>query len=117
MRLRQPHRQSIQFARPARSDPGSEGGFAMLLTVIVMMIVMVLVTVVFSQGMQSQPLARQGQNYQAALQAAESGIQDYIDRLDNNTTYYLLNNTDATNPAMRNGLTWQSPPTSTRWAA
>ncbi|HET9078371.1 MAG TPA: hypothetical protein VFN68_15660 [Acidimicrobiales bacterium] len=85
-------------------------GFAMIMTVVVIMIVMVLLTAIFDQGIEGLPLARQAQDYQAALQAANSGVEDYINRLDNNTTYYTLGNNDASNPAMENGGRW------TTWA-
>ena len=86
----------------------------MVMTLIVMLIVVSLITVIFTQGIQSLPLARQSQDYQAALQAADSGVQDYINRLDNNTSYYL-NQYDSSNPAMENDTT--GTPKWTSWAA
>ncbi len=72
---------------------------ALLITVIAMLIVTLLLTVVFSTGLQSLPLAQHAQQYQAALQAADTGVQDYVSRLDANTAYYL-NTADSNNPAM-----------------
>jgi Tfp pilus assembly protein PilX len=97
---------SKTYKMKAREDHG----FAMIMTVMVLMVVIVLLSLIFAQGMQTLPLARQAQDYQAALQAADSGIEDYINRLDNNTTYYTLGNTDASNPALENGSQW------TTWA-
>ncbi len=71
---------------------------AMVITVLVLVVVMTLLTVVFDQGVQSLPLARHAQDYQAALQAADAGVEDYINRLDNNSSYYLYTS-DAQNPA------------------
>jgi Tfp pilus assembly protein PilX len=85
------------------------------MTIIVLFIVMLLLVVIFNDGMSALPIARNSQNYQAALQAADSGVEDFINRLDNNTTYYTTT-TDATNPALQNGV---SPWTATNgtWAA
>jgi Tfp pilus assembly protein PilX len=73
------------------------------MTIIVLFIVMLLITVIFNDGISALPIARNSQNYQAALQAAESGVEDFINRLDNNTTYYTTT-TDTSNPALQNGV-------------
>jgi hypothetical protein len=80
------------------------------MTIIVLFIVMLLITVIFNDGISALPIARNSQNYQAALQAADSGVEDFINRLDNNTTYYATTS-DLTNPALENGSSW------TTWAA
>jgi len=90
-------------------SPTGESGFAMIMTLTVMMITMALVAVIFAAGIEALPLARQAQDYQAALQAADAGVQDYINRLDDNTTYYL-ETSDPSNPALENGSSW------TTWA-
>jgi len=87
---------------------------ALIVTIIVMFVVVTLITIIFTEGMQALPLARQAQNYQAALQAAESGVQDYINRLDNNTAYYL-SQYDSNNLALENDSS--GTPTWTSWAA
>jgi Tfp pilus assembly protein PilX len=87
---------------------------AMVITVIVMFVIVTLITIIFEEGIQALPLARQAQNYQAALQAAESGVQDYINRLDNNTAYYLTQY-DSANTAMENDTS--GTPTWTTWEA
>jgi hypothetical protein len=69
------------------------------MTVMVMFIIVILITVIFNQGIQTLPLASAAQNYQNALQAAEAGVQDYINRLDTNSTYYTQT-ADSTNPAL-----------------
>jgi Tfp pilus assembly protein PilX len=98
----------------ASTVPPSEGGMALIVTIIVMFVVVSLITIIFTEGMQALPLARQAQDYQAALQAAESGVQDYINRLDNNTAYYL-SQYDSTNTALENDTS--GTPTWTSWAA
>src|ERR1700722_4041964 len=90
----------------------SDQGMAMVICVIVMFIIVALITIIFNEGIQTLPLARQAQDYQAALQAAESGVQDYINRLDNNTAYYL-SQYDAANLALENDTT--GTPTWTTW--
>ncbi len=87
---------------------------ALVITIIVMFVIVTLITVIFNQGIQALPLARQSQDFQAALQAAESGVQDYINRLDNNTAYYL-SQYDSANPALENDTS--GTPTWTTWAA
>ncbi len=102
-----------RFRPVTRRLASEDGGMIMVMTLIVMFIVVALITVIFTEGMDAMPLARQAQNYQAALQAAESGVQDYINRLDNNTSYYL-NLYDSSNPAMENDTS--GTPQWTSWA-
>lgn len=100
--------------RPARGTSSDERGIALVATIVICMIVTVLVATIFMQNVQSLPLARQSQNYQAALQAADSGLEDYINRLDSSTDYYST--LDTSNPALETG---GSPPGTqwTTWAA
>lgn len=93
-------------SRPANRD---DDGIALVMVVVIMLVVTILMSVVFSVGIQQLPLARRSQDYQAALQAAEAGIQDYVNRLDNNPTYYQ--SSDASNAALptnTNPNTWSS---------
>ena len=76
-----------------------DSGIAMVITVMILVVVMTLLTVVFNSGVQALPLARHAQDYQAALQAADAGVEDYINRLDNNSSYYLITS-DPQNPAL-----------------
>jgi Tfp pilus assembly protein PilX len=99
--------------RGQHAAPDRDRGIALLMTVIVMFIVVILITVVFNQGIQALPLASNAQNYQNALQAAEAGVQDYINRLDTNSSYYT-ETTDSSNPALApasgNWTSWASLP-------
>lgn len=106
-----PHRRRYQwrYARPAAGSP-DDRGIALLATMIVLMIVTALLGAIFLQDIEALPLARHAQDYQAALQAADAGVEDYLNRLDNNSTYYLTAS-DPSNPALENGSTW------TTWAA
>ncbi|MGB9378602.1 MAG: hypothetical protein WCB04_13945, partial [Mycobacteriales bacterium] len=47
-----------------------------------------------------QRTARRDQSFQAALQAASAGVDDYVARLQLNPNYFTQGNADATNPAM-----------------
>ncbi len=87
----------------------ADDGMALVITMLILFIVVVLITVIASDGIAALPVARTSQNYQAALQAADSGVEDFINRLDNNTTYYATTS-DPTNPALENGSSW------TTWA-
>jgi hypothetical protein len=71
----------------------------MIMTLIVTLIIATLLILIFAEGVESAPLARQNQDYAAALEAAQAGVQDYINRLDANTAYYL-ETSDSSNPAM-----------------
>jgi Tfp pilus assembly protein PilX len=90
---------TVLRGRLAGARHEGDRGIALLMTVIVMFIVVILITVVFNEGIQTLPLASGAQNYQNALQAAEAGVQDYINRLDTNSTYYTQT-ADSTNPAL-----------------
>lgn len=75
-------------ARALGSRKEDERGVAMIIAVTVMLVMALLTTLVFTAGLQALPQARHEQDYQAALQAADAGVEDYINRLNSNLSYY-----------------------------
>ncbi|MCU4184826.1 pilus assembly PilX N-terminal domain-containing protein [Acidiferrimicrobium sp. IK] len=70
----------------------------MIIALLIMMVLTLIPTAIFAEDLQGLPLARHEQDYQAALQAADAGVADYVNRLDNNTTYYTYSNAAGERP-------------------
>jgi type II secretory pathway pseudopilin PulG len=81
----------------SRSD---DGGWAMLTVIGSMLVMTVFATVALAVVTNGMKTARRDQSFQAALQAASAGVDDYVARLQLNPNYFTQGNTDATNPAM-----------------
>ncbi|MEZ0163698.1 hypothetical protein AB2L27_02830 [Kineococcus sp. LSe6-4] len=83
---------------------GDESGFAMVTVVIALVMLMLVSSLVLTTVLRSQSFQRNQQDYDAALQAAQAGVDDYISRLNStNGAYYQFNGRttfDAGNPAM-----------------
>ena len=58
-----------------------------------------LVTAALGYALQAQPQARRDQDWNAALAAAQSGVDDYVARLNQNDKYWQT--VDCTNPALK----------------
>jgi hypothetical protein len=82
---------------------------AMIVVMSVMIVLVLLTTAAFSQAVAQLPLARHDQDHEAALHAAESGVDDYINHLNANNNYFTYNKAapDLANPAM---VGWQLLP-------
>lgn len=65
----------------------NDEGFAMLSVLFVMLILTTLGSLLLLQAVNGLPENRHEVSYQAALGAAESGVDDFIDRLDQNYNY------------------------------
>lgn len=74
----------ILSCRPANRD---DAGFAMLTVLLAMVILTLLGSALLANGLTALPLARHQQDFNAALGAAEAGIDDYIARLNQNYNY------------------------------
>src|SRR2546423_5988686 len=76
----------------ARADGShDEGGLAMIIVITVVML-MTLIPLAIVQGAIGQlPLARHDQDHEAALSAAEAGVDDYLNRLAQNSNYWTYN--------------------------
>ncbi len=70
-----------------------EDGIALVTVMLIMMVVTMLVVAAMSYTTGSQPLSRHDQDWNAALEAAQAGIDDYIYRLNQDGNYWLYNKT------------------------
>jgi Tfp pilus assembly protein PilX len=76
-----------------------EAGIAMIMVMASITVLSLLVTAALGYALQAQPQARHDQDWNAALAAAQAGVDDYVARLNQNDSYYLT--VDCTNPAMK----------------
>jgi Tfp pilus assembly protein PilX len=68
-----------------------EAGVAMIVAIIVVMLLTLIPLTVYLQAQQQLPLSRHQQDHQAALAAAEAGVDDYLNRLAQNSNYWVYN--------------------------
>jgi hypothetical protein len=85
----------------SRRTVAEERGIAVVSVLLVTTILAMLVATTLAYGSSSQRQARRDQDWNAALPAAEAGIDDYLTRLNNNAAYVLWStaNPDPSNPA------------------
>jgi Tfp pilus assembly protein PilX len=83
------------ISRLFQRRPADEAGIAMVVVVMVVMLLTLIPIVIFTQAVQQLPLARHNQDHEAALHAAEAGVDDYLNRLNQNSNYWTYS---ATNP-------------------
>jgi type II secretory pathway pseudopilin PulG len=69
----------------------NEDGFALATVMATTAILIVLTSAAVAYGVGSQNISRHDQDWNAALSAAEAGIDDYIFRLNENSNYWLYN--------------------------
>src|ERR1700712_5163088 len=79
----------------AARGPRNEAGIAMIIVITVVMLLTLIPLAIFTQAIQQLPLARHDQDHEAALHAAEAGVDDYLNRLNQNSNYWTYS---ATNP-------------------
>src|SRR4051794_11539361 len=65
-----------------------EAGIAMIIVMAVVMLLTLIPLALFTQSLQQLPLARHDQDHEAALAAAEAGVDDYLNRLNQNSNYW-----------------------------
>ncbi len=80
-------------------DPGEDQGIAMILVMASITVLSMLLAAAFTMALQAQPGARRSQDWNAALAAAQAGVDDYIARLNQSDTYWT--SVDCTNPALK----------------
>jgi hypothetical protein len=89
--------------RALRAAP-SEEGIAIITVILIGTVMLALVVTTLTYASSSERVARRDQDWNAALSAAEAGIDDYTTRLNNDSTYTQWSNTpnrpDTANPAM-----------------
>jgi Tfp pilus assembly protein PilX len=94
-----------------------EDGIALVTVLLVTMVLMLAVAGSMAYAIGSQPLSRHDQDWNAALAAAEGGIDDYIFRLNENDQYYLYSATNLPPDGNQAFTTWVSVPNSATSAA
>ena len=67
----------------------------MIIVITVVMLLTLIPLAIFTQAVQQLPLARHDQDHETALHAAEAGVDDYLNRLNQNSNYWAYS---ATNP-------------------
>src|SRR5256885_4959414 len=82
------------FCRRFCRRPGGmpdQSGLAMILAITVVMLMTLIPLTIFLQAVQQLPLARRDQDHEAALAAAEAGVDDYLNHLNQNQNYWVYN--------------------------
>lgn len=82
---------------------GGEEGIALVLVVGSMLVLAMLAMTALAYTMSSQKFARYDQDFSAAMTAAQSGVEDFISRLNRNDAYGTT--PDCTNPAFKGPMT------------
>ncbi|HUI47967.1 MAG TPA: pilus assembly PilX N-terminal domain-containing protein [Acidimicrobiia bacterium] len=85
------------FSRRFRTHPdGShdEAGLAMIICITVVMLMAIIPLAVVQGAIGQLPLARHDQDHESALAAAEAGVDDYLNRLAQNSNYWVYNATN-----------------------
>jgi hypothetical protein len=77
-----------------RSLHREDDGVALIVTIALTAVMALLVTAALGYGTSSQRLARQDQDWNAALAAAEAGLDDYLLRLNRGGDYWQYNATN-----------------------
>ncbi len=73
--------------RRLRAD--GEEGVALITVLLVTFVLLILVASTMAYAIGSMPISRRDQDWNAALTAAEAGLDDYLYRLNQNDQYYL----------------------------
>ncbi len=87
-----------------------EEGVVLVTVLLVTFVLLILVAGTMAYAVGSQPLSRRDQDWNAALSAAEAGLDDYLYRLNQNDQYYLYGAAPTPPLACGSGLTLASPP-------
>lgn len=70
-----------------------EDGVVLVTVLLITMVLLILVAGTMAYAVGSQPISRRDQDWNAALTAAEAGLDDYLYRLNQNDQYYLYGTT------------------------
>lgn len=100
-----------------RARPSDERGIAMIAVIIVGFILFSLVTATLVFAINSLDVARHDQDWNAALAAAEAGIDDYLYRLNRDGSYWRYSATNLPPDGNRAFVQWTRIPGPTTRAA
>jgi hypothetical protein len=81
-----------------RLQPDDERGMALITVMLTVMVVTLLVVTSIDYATSSQKHSRRDQDWNAALPAAEAGIDDYLTRMNKNDTYVQFNSATKLDP-------------------
>jgi hypothetical protein len=93
------YRSVVTRLRGGGHDPNRDGGIAMIMVMASITVLGMLLAAAFTMAIQAQPGARRSQDWNAALAAAQAGVDDYIARLNQSDSYWT--SIDCTNPALK----------------
>ena len=88
-------RLSARLLAPHQRDEG----IAMIMVMASIVVLSMLLATAYMVALQAQPEARRTQDWNAALAAAQAGVDDYIARLNQSDTYWT--SVDCSNPALK----------------
>jgi type II secretory pathway pseudopilin PulG len=87
------------LVRRRRNGQGEDQGIALVAVILAMAILSLFLFASLAYALQGTGPARRDQDAKTALGAAQAGIDEYLSRLNANTNYWQLGNTDTTNAA------------------
>jgi hypothetical protein len=94
---------------PIRTRNG-EDGVAMVTVMMVVLVLTLLMVATVNYAIQSEPPSRRDQDWNAALAAAQAGVDDYLYRLQQDDDYYLFSSSSPPTPANPAFTGWQTIP-------
>ena len=87
-----------------------EDGVAMVTVMMIVLVITLLMVATVNYAIQSQPLSRRDQDWNAALAAAQAGVDDYLYRLQQDDDYYNFSATNPPTPANTAFTGWRTIP-------
>jgi hypothetical protein len=87
-----------------------EDGVAMITVMMIVLVLTLLMVATVNYATQGEPLSRRDQDWNAALAAAQAGIDDYLYRLQQDDDYYLYSTSNPPTPANQALTGWQTIP-------
>jgi hypothetical protein len=87
-----------------------EQGVAMITVMMIVVVLSLLMVATLNYAIQSEPQSRRDQDWNAALAAAQAGVDDYLYRLQQDDSYYLYSTTNPPTPANAALTGWQTLP-------
>ncbi|HSR28218.1 MAG TPA: PilX N-terminal domain-containing pilus assembly protein, partial [Actinomycetes bacterium] len=87
-----------------------QDGVAMITVMLIVVVLSLLMVAALGYAVQSEPSARRDQDWNAALAAAQAGVDDYLYRLQQDDDYYLFSDTNPPTPANQAFTGWHAIP-------
>src|SRR6476660_6029833 len=89
---------SRRFRRRA-DGTHDESGLAMIMAITIVMLMTLIPLALVQNAVAQLPLARHDQDHESALAAAEAGVDDYLNRLAQNSNYWTYSASNPPTPA------------------